>query len=754
MIKLWEDYVKSIPFEELKSREHVYGELTKIGTMNPVSNLSKPYYYFKDTHKLSPAAEQYKRIEKETGKGEYCPYIPGTQMYVEWWEEEKRRCEEGYTANGITITGEHYFYLNYCIIERVIDEETGDTALDFPRFLSMDYYWFWELYEAENPKHAKDKKHLIAAKARRKGFSFKNAAGCVYKFTFSRQTKTVIASQKGEKARNTFEMALKIIDFLNETTEFSTPLLIRKISDNGCRVVAGAKIKSKGREYTKGRMTEIMTVSMHNSPDAAAGLGAVRVIFEEAGMMKDLKKAWEFTEPTLRSGAIKKGIGIIYGTGGDMEGSTRDFSEMFQNPEGYNLAGFDNIYEYEHMEGKCGLFFDDLWFREGDWIEIEGIKYPAVDKDGNANRWVADLQLNVKRAERLGGDKKSYNTFLTQHCKTPSEAFLITEGNVFPTGEVLARINTVRQNTVNMKPYVKGSLIEVEGGTVKFVPDLEEKLTPMDYFPLTGKETMSKLKGCVIQYFAPEKVNNEIPEDAYIIGLDPYAVEGSIKVDTDTSLGCAYVKRTKSYWKEMGNADMIVASYIGREERSDDFLYNVYKLAKYYNAKIMFENDRGNVKQYFQRKKSLNMLCNTPGHVIEKHIPNSSTLNRKKGYSMSSASFKEDAILYVIDWLLEPRIEGEGMRNLDTILDIGLLQEMLVFNFKYGNYDRIMALVGCILYDEQVKLFKKKSRQQKSFWTTNSSLFNLNKLVNNGRTPQNFSQRENEKRLSMGEGFP
>ena len=40
---------------------------------------------------------------------------------------------------------------------------------------------------------------------------------------------------------------------------------------------------------------------------------------------------------------------------------------------------------------------------------------------------------------------------------------------------------------------------------------------------------------------------------------------------------------------------MIVASYVGRPETQDEYNYNLFLLAKYYNAQIGFENDRGEV---------------------------------------------------------------------------------------------------------------------------------------------------------------
>ena len=56
--------------------------------------------------------------------GYYCSYPKGTTEYIKFWEEEQRRCVNGYVAeDGEFVTGYHYFYLNYCPIDRVVERE-------------------------------------------------------------------------------------------------------------------------------------------------------------------------------------------------------------------------------------------------------------------------------------------------------------------------------------------------------------------------------------------------------------------------------------------------------------------------------------------------------------------------------------------------------------------------------------------------------------------------------------------------------
>ena len=50
------------------------------------------------------------RIYEETGF--YTTYRPGFKLYNDFWNEQFRRCQEGYTVGRYTITGDHYFFLN------------------------------------------------------------------------------------------------------------------------------------------------------------------------------------------------------------------------------------------------------------------------------------------------------------------------------------------------------------------------------------------------------------------------------------------------------------------------------------------------------------------------------------------------------------------------------------------------------------------------------------------------------------------
>lgn len=102
-------------------------------------------------------AKQYKQ-----NTGHYCPYRPGTKKNVEFWREEYRRCNEGLTINGYTITGDNYFFLNYYRLKDVQVESAGTGRMvGFPSFFSKQYEYFHYVDICRKTGH-----DVIALKAR------------------------------------------------------------------------------------------------------------------------------------------------------------------------------------------------------------------------------------------------------------------------------------------------------------------------------------------------------------------------------------------------------------------------------------------------------------------------------------------------------------------------------------------------------------------------------------------------------------
>lgn len=670
-------------------------EITKDRTRRKVKHLP----YFVNTDLFSTAAIQYLK------NGYYTSAPPGTYAYKEFWDEETKRCLDGYSVGGIRITGEHYFYLNYMRIKATIDEsKLKRKVLTFPKFLDMDYYYF---HECEYARH--NGKGIIVAKSRRKGFSYKNGAKCVYQYNFFRDSTSIIGAYLDEYAQSTMDMVLEMINFLNKETAW----VKRKNPDRQDHVKARFKEVKDGREIWAGYNSEIYTLTFKDNTSASIGKSSDVFLFEEAGKWPNLLTSYMLTAPVFRDGDIMIGQPYIFGTGGDMAGGTKDFAEMFYNPSKYWLQSYENIYDENAIGSECGYFIDDMWYKPGkiylpyvnlkpETIKLLDIKepigqlndlveVPMVDKSGNSIREAAEYYLDLERENvKKSGNQRGWEGMITQYPKTPREAFLRSTGSIFPSVELSEWLGVMESNERLRNLGTPVELLWTEDGKIKRKTNLN--LNPIKDFPLRDSD---KKDGCIVIYEDPYTGDNgEIPYGLYIAGIDPYDQDSS----TTDSLGSMFVYKT---FQTFDNTyDIIVAEYTGRPDNSEVYYENVRKLLTYYNSQGLYENNLKGLKVYFEQKKCLYLLKEQPS-IIKDMVKDSKT-HRGFGIHMSDP-IKQQGEIYLRDWLIEKRGDGEDGKdklNLHCIPSIPLIKELIDYN-KTGNFDRAIAMMLIMLHKKE-----------------------------------------------------
>jgi len=633
---------------------------------NPVRHTGQKYLKFVNTAVFSESARHYLKHKSYT----LAPM--GTSEYIEFWDEEEDRCINGYTVGGTRITGEHYAYLNYGRILATVTQGKRQRKIDtFPKFLDMDYYWYHELEEAE-----RNGEGMIVVKARRKGFSYKNAFGMAWKYNWFPNSISILAAYEKTFWANTMEMAKNMINFINENTDWAKGFL----HDRQDAIKSGYVEKDpiSGIAIQKGFKSEILALSFKDSPQKSVGRTAERMLFEEAGDWPGLMQAYQRSYPLFKDGNIMIGIPIIYGTGGNNKnGTNADFEAMFYNPSAYGLRSYENIYD-ETAVGEAGWFVDDAWYRE-----------PFVDTDGNALREKAIEDIDLEREEKKKADPKAYNMMVTQHPHTPKEAFLRNEGAVFPAIELYNVLAKLKQDERYKKLGTPGTMFEEEG-TTRFRPDLNKKLFPLHKFPHGPNDPQD---GCIVIYQHPPE---DMPYGMYKIGLDPVAFDKS----GSKSLNAAYVY--KSHQKFDFGYDEIVAEYVGRPDNIEIYNRNLELLAEYFGgAEIMFENDRGEVLSYFKRRGKMHLLANQPDNVISKVIKDS-TVARIKGCHMNDR-MKDAGEKFILRWLWTERgkkDDGSMIYNMDLIPSPGLIEELIQYH-RQGNFDRVMGFMQVMFCVEE-----------------------------------------------------
>ena len=634
-----------------------------------------------NTHEFSRAGKHF--LEH----GFYCGDPQGSAAYFEYWAEELRRCTDGYSVGDVSITGHHYFYLNYVQIK--LTDKGNKKIVSFPNFWDGDYEYFWLQEIARNgidpvdykrlnlstfvdKAHMDGSRHLIVGKARRKGFSYKNAALVTNTFNTERNSYTLLCAfdKKYLYPKGIMAMVTDNMNFLNEHTGWAKR---RQVVDKQNHRRASYLEYMSGQQVEKGYKSEVEAITFKDNPDAARGKDASIVIFEECGAFDNLKASYLATKPTVEDGGITTGQMILFGTGGDMAGGTIDFESMFYNPEAYNLLPITNIWDEGADHTSCGYFFPAFKNKIG-----------HMDVNGNSDMDGARQSEDAKR-EQIKRDSKDAGVLdkhITEYPFTPKEAFLQHTSNIFPTAALMEWRNELMRSGMFKSLAVPGHLIQGKDG-VKLKPD--DRLRPVLKFPVQrGDDTT----GCVVMYQSPYKENGEVPRDLYIIAHDPYAQDGR-----GQSLGAAYVIKRVNALSQPD--DMIVASYIGRPDTQDEYNNTLFLLAKYYNARIGFENDRGEVIPFAKRHKLMQHLLPEVEIFDKTDNVRIRKLGRSYGMSMGSKERKGQAEIYLRDWLKTPRgrnESGEIRLNLHQIYDIALIDELVKYN-RRGNFDRVSALM-------------------------------------------------------------
>lgn len=628
--------------------------------------------------------------------GYYCPDPWGSPSWVSYWTEQLRRCKEGYEVGGVKITGHHYFYLNFCPMMRI--EEVGNNKVKklkgFPAFWDGDYNYFWaseiafegcsrEFLDSLNLQvEIRDEfltggKHMIVGKARRKGYTYKNAAVAVNTYNTTRDSLCIFGAfeKKYLYPKGIMSMVSEYMDFLNENTGWRKN---RDYIDRQDHRKASFKESRNGVAIEKGYKSEILALTFQDNPDAARGKDARYVFFEEAGKFPNLIPSYNATKPALESGIYTTGQIVVFGTGGDMGSGTVDFAEMFYDPATYGIMPFINIWDEDSENTNCGFFHPVFWNMDG-----------CYDEQGNSDIEKAMTFENSIRDELLhnskSGGRKELEARVQEYPVKPSEAFLTVSTNDFPVVELRNRLNLVLKENLHLTKCTPVILYR-EDGKVKAKPDLNKEKQPI----YGMKPKTSDIQGCPI---IKEYPLVDAPTGLYKIGYDPY------QQDEGTSLAAIYVYKSNSVFSYTRNE--LVAWYIGRMNTADDTNRIAMMLAELYNAEIMHENMIRDVKAYFEGKKKLHLLAAQPDRVISKNIKNS-RVSRIFGIHMNE-SLKDAGAKYIKRFLLEERDvdeNGNVMTGIDTILDPGLLEELIKFNNK-GNFDRVMAFMMLMFQIEE-----------------------------------------------------
>lgn len=145
------DFINNVPYiRSLISKDRPRAcDLPRDEQGRIIVDIANPHI-LEDMDYFRPAAIEYKKTGKYT---QLRPNPNPNSEYGKWIREELRRCYEGYVRpfDGEWITGNMYFFLNYCPItmtRMVKGSKRGERVIDFPEVWEGIYYRFHYIEQA------------------------------------------------------------------------------------------------------------------------------------------------------------------------------------------------------------------------------------------------------------------------------------------------------------------------------------------------------------------------------------------------------------------------------------------------------------------------------------------------------------------------------------------------------------------------------------------------------------------------------
>lgn len=623
----------------------------------------------------------------------------GTTDYNKYWEQETDRCINGYTApDGEGITGYNYFYLNYSPIMRLKEEEYTDREgnlrkrrqriLEFPSFWDYDYYYFCAIEQAEL-----EGKHMAVLKCRQRGYSFKGGSMLVRNYMLIPGSKNfaIASEQKFLIGDGLLTKAWQIMDFLDKHTAWAKQRLVSTRMER----TSGYKITDQfGKQTEQGYLSSITGITLKNDPERVRGTRAKLVLWEEGGKFPSLLDAWRIEQPSVETDDGKAfGLMIAFGTGGTEGASFEGLKELFYKPKSYNVLSFPNIWDEGRENTECAFFvpaYSNLESFDDDGNQV------YMDRDGNSykEKAIENLIDQRNKVKDGGASQQSIDRFISERPIRPAEAVLELGKNIFPRKLLMDQLTRIR---TNKKLQSMKHIVDLEWDGNGQVKATEKPSGDITNYPLKKGD---KPHGSVVIWEYPVK---DPPLGLYIGGCDPYDHDDSFT----NSLGSTFIfKRVRA-----GEAwtDVIVAEYSGRPDTAEEYYENVRKLLTFYNARLLFENERKGIYPYFTNKHCDYLLADQPDKIISE-VFKDSKVQRRKGCHMTKQIrvYGEGLIL---EWLLDEFEEGHP--NVERVYSEPLIEE-LIENDGVRNVDRVIALCMVMIYREELYQLKVSSAKEQN----------------------------------------
>lgn len=599
------------------------------------------------------------------------PKALGTRAHEEFWDEQFDRCINGYRTGGLHIPGRYYFYLNFVVLHSL----AGPT---YPMYVDLDLEFFRLIdYVKENKKTG-----IVTPKARRKGLSEKAQTVLSHGLRFIEVYRGAIAA-----GLETYQVGLRK-KFESAQAKFHRDMRLNVLTNNEKMYHIGYERKDPvGGFVDDGYGGRLSFDTMYDDPKKFEGEYFHDVIFEESGQFKFLGQAFESIKPALEFGSIMEGTFYIYGTGGNILSTSKDFKEFWDHAETYGLERF-------WVPGNRFLFPFFGNNRQDHYIDPDnGKKIDAIpnlrhlephERIGCEDTEAAKEYILRKRVEYAKlPNKKKLKEHNQNYPLTIEEAFTSGGSNNFDDEKIYGRLFDIEGNPENYKPVILEWVYEVGKDGIK------RRKVPLEVQWRPAKE--KDPQGEVVWVYQWPRTDIT---DLDIGGIDGYNQD---QTQTGSSLGAMTVVRQgqKVNLENEGihRAEYPVCLYYKRPPRKEIHYETCLKIAVWYNLlrNTMINAEQDFVIDYFRKNDGRKYLSPRP-----KSFESEKSQQMHK-YGAKMTGYSKPMILGLVQSMIYDWIDYYNFPE--------MLRDMLAYDEEYvgTDWDSVDALAYAKMRIEDMK---------------------------------------------------
>jgi hypothetical protein len=602
------------------------------------------------------------------------PKVVGTNAYNEFWDEQIDRCINGYDTAGMHIPGRYYWYLNFVVLK-------GLYGPQYPFFVDLDleYYRLVE-WVKENRRMG-----IVSVKARRKGLSEKAQAILAHGLRFTEGYRGAITA-----GIDTYTNGLRN-KFYSTQSNIIKDLRLNVLADNEKQYKIGYEIKDQIGGYVEGGYGGILSFeTMYDDPTKLEGEYFHDVICEESGRYKHLGKTVSSIKPALEFGSQMIGTFFIYGTGGNILSTSKDFKDFWDNADTYGLERFwvpgSRLY-YPFIGNSREEFMIDP--DTGEKLDtIPNLRcYTPEQRIGMEDIKAAEEYILKKRIEysKLPNKKK-----LKEHNQayplTVEEAFTSGGSNNFNDEKIYDQLFKIEGDPNNYRPvvleWVVGPSDSSKGTFLSEGNNLKVRTRP------ATKDDPDWKVGYEYQGPLPDYVDLDVG------GVDGYNQD---LTQVSKSLGAMVVlrqgNRVNLVDKGIHKALYPIFLYYKRPPRKEEFFDYCLKIAVRYNLRknTMVNAEQDFVIDYFIKNGGLAYLSPRPKAF---DAPKSKQVHK---YGAKMTGFSKELILGITQTWVENYVS--------LCFFPEMLRDALAYDEEYlgTDWDSIDALAYAIMRVEDMK---------------------------------------------------